>query len=107
MADTDPHFIIETSLYAMGFNYVKEYKFSSRKSKFDYAIPEIKLAIEYEGGTWSGGSHVRPGRYASDCEKYNLAQMMGWRVLRYTADMIKKTMIYDDLLRIKIELQND
>jgi very-short-patch-repair endonuclease len=64
-------------------NIVKEFKFmEGRKWRFDIAIPEIKLAIEYEG---QGGRHNRFIGYSNDCEKYNYAQYQGWAVLRFTA----------------------
>lgn len=67
-----------------------EYPFHSERAwRFDWAWPERKLAIEQEGGTWKGGRHNRPKGYAEDCDKYNEAALLGWRVLRFTADQIK------------------
>lgn len=67
-----------------------QYRFSKeRRFAFDFANPETMIAIELEGGTWSMGRHVRGVGYASDCAKYNLAQLMGWRVFRFTSDMIR------------------
>ena len=95
---------IETILNAHGLKWVKEHKFhDKRKFRFDYAVTDIKLAIEYEGGTWSGGAHTRGKHYSSDCEKYNLAQINGWIVLRYTADTVKSVeQIYNDILEVKL-----
>lgn len=68
---------------------VVEYRFDLiRKWRFDFAWPEFKTAVEQEGGTFVNGRHNRPRGYSSDCEKYNCAQMLGWRVFRFTADMI-------------------
>ncbi|MGN0206795.1 MAG: hypothetical protein ACI4BC_06090 [Muribaculaceae bacterium] len=62
---------------------VKEHKFHpTRKWRFDYAIPEHKIAIEVEGGVWTGGRHTSPMGFLNDMEKYNTATIMGWRVLR-------------------------
>jgi hypothetical protein len=47
------------------------------------------VAVEQEGGIWSGGSHVRGKRYLSDCEKYNEAQLLGWLVLRFSPEQIQ------------------
>ena len=67
-----------------------EYRFHpTRRWRFDFAYPDHKIGIECEGGTWSGGRHVRPNGFADDCEKYNEAAMMGWGVLRFPAGMIK------------------
>lgn len=64
----------------------KEYRFhSERKWRFDYAIPDLKIGIEYEGGVWQRGRHTRGKGFTNDCEKYNQAQIEGWVVLRYTS----------------------
>lgn len=69
---------------------VTEYRFAPpRRFRFDYALPAIRLAVEIEGGTWRGGRHVRPATYAKDCEKYNLATALGWRVFRLTVEMVR------------------
>jgi hypothetical protein len=47
------------------------------------------LAVEVEGGTWSGGRHSRGAGFEGDCAKYNAATLMGWRVLRFTGSMVK------------------
>jgi hypothetical protein len=69
---------------------VMEYKFHPvRRWRFDYAIPEIKLAVEYHGHA----GFVRPGAsghstikgLTNDCEKMNSAHALGWRVLAFTA----------------------
>lgn len=66
-----------------------EYRFHpKRKWRFDWAWPACKLAIEYEGGTFAGGRHVRGLGYSSDCEKYSEAALLGWTVVRITADMV-------------------
>lgn len=68
----------------------REYRFSeTRRFRFDFAWPDLQVAVECEGGTWSGGRHVRGGGYAKDLEKYNLAALMGWICLRFTRDMIE------------------
>jgi very-short-patch-repair endonuclease len=54
----------------------------------DFCWPDTMLIVEIEGGTFSGGRHVRGVGYAADCKKYNAAQRLGYVVLRYTSDMI-------------------
>jgi very-short-patch-repair endonuclease len=67
-------------------NYVTELKFDEvRRFRFDWAIPDIKLAIEYEGLNSEKSRHTTKKGYAQDCEKYNLATINGWKILRYTA----------------------
>jgi very-short-patch-repair endonuclease len=76
----------------------KEFKFlQDRRFRFDFAWPEEKLAVEIEGGVWTGGRHTRGKGYISDMEKYNLATLNGWKLLRYTPDQIMKIEIYDQI----------
>ena len=73
----------------IGLRPVIEHKFHpTRKWRFDIALVERKIAVEVEGGTWVSGRHSRGTGYRNDCEKYNEATKMGWRVLRFTPDMI-------------------
>ena len=67
----------------------REYKFHElRRWRFDFVWVGLKLAVECEGGTWSGGRHTRGSGFADDCEKYNQAVLDGWRVLRFTSEQI-------------------
>jgi very-short-patch-repair endonuclease len=67
----------------------EEVRFSKiRRWKFDFAYVTPKIAIEVEGGTYSGGRHVRHAGYEGDCRKYNAAALAGWRVFRFTTDMV-------------------
>lgn len=67
-------------------DYVEELKFHhERLFRFDWAIPKMKLAIEYEGLMSQKSGHTTVSGYTKDCDKYNLAQIEGWKVLRYTA----------------------
>ena len=62
-----------------------EYKFHpERKWRYDYAWPDAKVALEVEGGVWSGGRHTSARGFLKDMEKYNAAAALGWKVLRTT-----------------------
>ena len=81
--------------------FLRQYKFHpTRKWLFDFARPECKLAIEVEGGVFSSGGHVRGKGYESNCEKYNAAVKLGWRVLRYSTDMVFAEDAINDVLEI-------
>ena len=68
----------------------EEFKFlSDRRFRFDFAWPSLKIAVEIEGGVWSGGRHTRGAGYSRDIEKYNLATRAGWKVYRFTPQMVK------------------
>lgn len=60
-----------------------EYRFhATRKWRFDYAWPRYRVALEVEGGVWTGGRHSSGAGFVRDIEKYNHAAAMGWLVLR-------------------------
>lgn len=62
-----------------------EYRFHpERRWRFDFAYPDLKIAVEAEGGVFGHGRHTRGMGYVKDCEKYNQAVLLGWRVFRYT-----------------------
>lgn len=62
---------------------VTEYRFHpKRKWRFDFAWPTVRVALEVEGGVWTGGRHTRGAGFLRDMEKYNSAAIAGWRVLR-------------------------
>ena len=80
----------------------KEFQFHpNRKWRFDYYIPELKLGIEVEGGTFKktyykdkhgnlriheGGRHNTGNGFLQDCEKYNTAIILGYKILRFTPE---------------------
>ena len=69
--------------------WVTEFRFHpKRRFRFDFAWPGTKLAVEVDGGTWIGGRHTRGAGFERDCRKINLGVVAGWRVLRFTADMV-------------------
>jgi very-short-patch-repair endonuclease len=71
-------------------NALPEFMFHpKRKWRFDFAFPGDKIAIECEGGVFTGGRHVSGSGMSKDCEKYNEAALLGWKVLRFTAPMIR------------------
>jgi hypothetical protein len=65
-----------------------------RQFRFDIAFPEHKIAIEYNGGTYSRGRHNRPMGHIRDCTKTNMATLDGWRVLSYTVEHVKNNRVY-------------
>ena len=78
--------LIQLELKSKGIAFEPEYRFAPpRRFRFDMALPEHKIAVEYEGLMSVKSRHTTITGYTNDCEKYNLAQKLGWRVLRYTA----------------------
>jgi very-short-patch-repair endonuclease len=84
---------------------VKEFRFHPiRKWRYDYAIPEYKVALEVEGGVWTEGRHTRPRGFLGDIEKYNSGTVMGWMILRTTPDrLLTKGTI--DMLQLAIRFK--
>ncbi len=73
--------------------FVREHPFrTGRDSKFDFAWPTFRIALEVEGAIFIGGAHNRPNRFAADIEKYNAAASDGWLVFRCAAG-------YKDIVR--------
>ena len=68
---------------------VAEHRFHpTRLWRFDYAWPAQKIALEVEGGIWTGGRHISPAGFIADLEKYNAAAVLGWRIIRLTPKSI-------------------
>jgi len=59
-----------------------------RRWRFDLAWPDVRLAAEVEGGTKGKSRHTNRIGYERDCRKYCEAVLHGWKVLRFTGDMI-------------------
>lgn len=75
---------------------VAEYKFCPvRKFRADWYIPRFNVLIEYEGVHSYKSRHTTDRGYTQDAEKYNIANLMGFRVLRYT--YLNKNQIWRDL----------
>lgn len=90
-------------LQTEGYEAVREYRFSERGWRFDLALPDYNVAVEYEGiwagqesGSGSGKSrHTTGAGYQEDCHKYNRAALDGWIVLRFTsADFSRRSQGY-------------
>ena len=78
----------------------REFSFlPGRKYRADFAWPGAMLLLEVEGGGFVGGRHNTGVGLRADCEKYNLAVILGWKVLRYVPDNL--TDVLEDLKCIK------
>lgn len=62
------------------------YFHDTRKWRFDYALPELKIAIEVDGGVFTGGRHSGGIGQVKDMEKMNYAASLGWLVFHFIPD---------------------
>lgn len=83
---------LETRLAQLGADLppaTREYAFApGRGWRFDFAWPEQLLAVEVDGGVHAprGGRHATDG----DRAKLNAAAVAGWRVLRFSPQMLDR-----------------
>jgi len=68
----------------------QEFRFHpDRMWRFDFAWPAFWIAVELDGGSRSGGRHVRGQGFENDAEKLNAAAALGWKVFRYTSTRVR------------------
>ena len=88
---------MEFLLRSEGIEFETEYRFHpTRKWRFDFVVDK-RVAIEVEGGLFSRGRHTRGKGYIGDMQKYNAAQIGGWKILRYGTGQINNNVIIDIL----------
>ena len=89
-------------IYKLDFE--REYRFHPvRRWRFDFAFPEIKLAVEVQGITYFGGRentgrhHTAKGIEA-DLEKYDEAMRFGWDVYCCSQKMVESGRAIETIL---------
>lgn len=75
----------------------REVRFCARRWKVDFFWRDRDVIAEVEGGTWTGGRHTRANGFEGDCEKYNMATLLGKKVLRFTGAMVRDGRALDTL----------
>lgn len=76
-------------LKALNIAFEREFRFcSTRRWRADFHLTGKMVLVEVEGGIWSGGRHTRGKGYIGDMEKYNVAQSLGYRVLRFSTEQV-------------------
>lgn len=75
-----------TSRVALVRQYERDYRFHPvRRWQLDFAWLTHWLALEIEGGIWTGGAHARPVGIQRDIDKSNALTLAGWRLIRASA----------------------
>jgi len=80
--------LIENWCVENGFLLEKELVFNqifdtNRRFRFDWAIPKLKLGIEYDGIMSEKSRHTTIGGFMEDCIKLNIVTANGWSFFRY------------------------
>jgi hypothetical protein len=68
-----------------GLEWVTEHRFHPpRRWRFDYACPDLMIAVEVNGGNFVGGRHQNPVALGKEYEKVAQAGADGWIVIPCT-----------------------
>lgn len=89
---------LSLQMRAVKLEFETEYRFHpTRRWRFDFAAPELMLAVEVEGITYFGknkdgsmklGRHQTSKGYEADLQKYDAAMKMGWTIYRCSPLMV-------------------
>lgn len=79
--------------------------FPGRRWRIDFAIVDLKIGIEIEGGAWTNGRHTRGKGFIEDMEKYNAAATLGWVILRFIPQDLNKITTFETAKKV-VELKN-
>lgn len=84
----------------LGVSLIPEFKFHPvRKWRFDFAIPDLKIAIEIDGGLFIYGRHNHAISMIKDYEKFNAAAESGWVILKFIPSQLKENATLDIIQR--------
>lgn len=73
---------------------------AGRDWRCDFVWKEKMLVVEIEGGVFTGGRHVRGKGFTQDVRKYRELEKRGYRVLRFTTEMVEKWEAFNETVRI-------
>jgi hypothetical protein len=71
----------------------------TRRWRFDWAWESSRVALEINGGVWTGGRHSRGSGQIGDMEKLNEAQIAGWQVFQVTPKQVKSGEAFEVIKR--------
>lgn len=87
-----------TQLKASGIAFETEFRFHvKRRWRADYRIGQ--WLVEVDGAVYKQGRHTRGKGFEADCEKTNEAQILGYRVLRFSTGQVKSGYALDAIRR--------
>ena len=85
-------FVFMCEINGLADGMTREHRFHpTRKWRFDFAWVDQMVAVEIEGVQANGKArHQMIGGFLADCEKYEEALALGWKVMRVPAPWIFK-----------------
>lgn len=92
-------------LKSEGIEFKREYAFCpGRRWRFDFVILKpfqffLGLAIEVEGGVGGKSRHTSFTGMSNDNIKYSEAALLGWGVMRFTTDQVRRGVAIDFVKR--------
>lgn len=77
---------------------IAEHRFDAvRRWRLDLAWPDVQLAVEVQGGTFTRGRHSRGPAMRDEYEKLNAAAVAGWTVLLLLPEQLTSNVGVDTL----------
>lgn len=91
---SDAEAALAFQLKAVGITFHREHRITpERRWRADFLLVDAtgraEWLVEVDGGSWIGGRHVTGAGFAADMQKANEAQLLGYRLLRFTPAMVE------------------
>ena len=83
--------LLAFQLSAVGIEFERQYQYAPpRKLRADFAfLRPLGLLVEVQGGIYTRQAHGSIKGVLADIDRLNAATAAGWRVLRFTPEMVR------------------
>lgn len=86
--------VLAQDLESLNVPYERQFRFDPhRQWKADFLLLGSKILVEVQGGSWSGGRHVRGKGYEDDHEKFAAAWRAGYLVMTFTSKQVQNKLL--------------